>query len=56
MEASLVSGINVFAFDNLKDVLSFLENTSKYNIRLDDYKENHKIAREYLLDFKDVQG
>ncbi|WP_416246473.1 YifB family Mg chelatase-like AAA ATPase [Clostridium sp. HCS.1] len=56
LEAALVSGINVFAFDNLKDVLNFLEDKSKYNIKLDDYKEEHKITREYLLDFEDVQG
>ena len=56
LEASLVSGLNVFAFENLKDVLNFLKDTSKYNIRLDDYQENHKITREYLLDFEDVQG
>lgn len=56
LEASLVNGLNVFAFDTLREVLNFLEDSSKYNINLDDYKDNHKINREYLLDFEDVQG
>lgn len=56
LEASLVTGLNVFAFDKLREVLNFLDDSSKYNINLDDYKENHKINREYLLDFEDVQG
>lgn len=56
LEASLVDGLNIFAFDTLREVLNFLEDSSKYNISLEDYKGNHKINREYLLDFADVQG
>lgn len=55
-EASLVSDINIFAFETLIDVVKFLEDTSIYNNFLDIYKENHKISRDYLLDFEDVQG
>ena len=55
-EASLVSGINIFAFETLTDVVKFLEDTAVYNNSLDGYKDNHKISRDYLLDFEDVQG
>jgi magnesium chelatase family protein len=55
-EASLVSDINIFAFETLIDVVKFLEGTSTYNNFLEIYKENHKISRDYLLDFEDVQG
>lgn len=55
-EASLVSGINVFAFETLNEVVKFLEDNSTYNKPLSEYKNKHKISREYLLDFEDVQG
>lgn len=55
-EASLVSDINIFAFETLIDVVKFLEDTSIYNNFLDIYKDNNKISRDYLLDFEDVQG
>lgn len=54
LEASLVDGLNIFSFDTLREVLNFLEDSSKYNISLEDYKGNHKINREYLLDFAEV--
>lgn len=54
-EASLVKDINIFAFDTLIDVIQFLEGTNVYQ-QLDIYNDKHKIEREYLLDFEDVQG
>ena len=54
-EASLVDGINIFAFESLYDVIEFLEDSSKYSI-LDDYKNQHIIIKDYLFDFEDVQG
>jgi magnesium chelatase family protein len=54
-EASLVKGINIFGFEKLTDVVAFLEKTTPYTI-LNDYKDEHIIQNEYLLDFQDVQG
>lgn len=54
-EASLVSGINIFGFENLDDVISFLNGTNKYN-SLDNFKTEHVIQRSNLLDFQDVKG
>lgn len=54
-EAALVKGINVFGFDNLTDVVSFLDRTKPHNA-LDEYKYDHVIQRKHLLDFEDVQG
>lgn len=55
-EASLVSDINVFGFKILKDIVKFLEDSSTYNKPLNEYKNKHKIHKDYLLDFEDVQG
>jgi len=55
-EASLVSNINIFAFQTLCEVVKFLDDTSTYNKPLDEYKSKHKIYKDYLLDFEDVQG
>jgi magnesium chelatase family protein len=55
-EASLVSDINIFAFETLIDVVKFLEDTSIYNNFLDIYKDNNKISRDYLLDLKMFRG
>ncbi|WP_300386508.1 YifB family Mg chelatase-like AAA ATPase [Clostridium sp.] len=55
-EASLVSGINIFAFETLNEVVKFLEDNNTYNKPLSEYKNKHKISRGYLLDFEDVQG
>lgn len=55
-EASLVSDINIFAFETLIDVVKFLEDTSIYNKSLDEYKNKHRVSRDYLFDFEDVQG
>ncbi|WP_298846847.1 YifB family Mg chelatase-like AAA ATPase [Clostridium sp.] len=54
-EASLVKGINIFGFEKLTEVISFLEGISPYT-PLEDLKSEHIIQRPYLLDFQDVQG
>lgn len=54
-EASLVSGVNLFGFENLTEIVQFLEKTNEYQ-DTNDYKENHVISIPNLLDFKDVQG
>ncbi|MGL4655083.1 MAG: YifB family Mg chelatase-like AAA ATPase [Sarcina sp.] len=53
-EASLVSGIEIYCFDKLRDVTDFLENNESYKEQFC----GKKIKRERLnrLDFKDVKG
>ncbi|SHH79528.1 Transposase IS200 like [Clostridium grantii DSM 8605] len=41
-EASLVSGINLFGFETLTEVIQFLEKTKEYT-DTNDFKENHII-------------
>ena len=55
MEASLVKGINIFGFDKLTDVISFLEGVTPYS----DSKElkcENTLQNPYLFDFDEVQG
>jgi magnesium chelatase family protein len=54
-EASLVKGINIFGFEKLTDIISFIEGVSPYS-SLDNLKANHIIQKSYLHDFQDVQG
>lgn len=54
-EASLVKGINIFGFEKLTDVVSFLEGVSPYST-LDNLKVDQIIQRSHLHDFQDVQG
>lgn len=54
-EAALVKGINIFGFDKLTEVISFLQRTTPYTI-LSEYKDEHSIDRDYILDFQDVHG
>ena len=54
-EASLVQGINIFGFEKLTEVISFLEGVNVYT-PLEDLNCEHVIQRPYLLDFQDVQG
>ncbi len=53
-EASLVSGVNIFGFDNLTEVVEFLENRREYypDVVIDTEEQEDK----FKLDFKDVQG
>lgn len=53
-EASLVKGMNVFAFNKLNEVTDFLIGTNPYEPI--ETKDNHHIENRYILDFEDVQG
>ena len=53
-EASLVSGINVYAFKTLKDVINFLEGAITKDTVDDDI--NLDFNMNYPLDFRDVKG
>jgi len=55
MEASLVKGINIFGFDKLTDVISFLEGVTPYSI-LKEPKCENAIQNAYLFDFQEIQG
>ena len=54
-EASLVKDINIFGFEKLTEVISFLEGVTPYSC-LEDLKSEHVIQRPYLFDFQEVQG
>jgi magnesium chelatase family protein len=45
-EASLVSGINLFGFETLTEVIQFLEKTKEYT-DTNDFKENHRIHSKF---------
>lgn len=54
-EASLVSNMNIFAFNKLVEVTDFISGINPYEpINLSGNK--HKISNKYIIDFKDVQG
>lgn len=53
-EASLVRGINIFGFNKLSEVVDFLQGVSTYTI--EDYKDEHIVRSESILDFKEVKG
>lgn len=54
-EASLVKGVNIFAFNKLGDVTEFLQGVNPYQplINMD---TNQHIENEFIIDFQDVQG
>lgn len=54
-EASIVTGINVFGFDSLIDVVDFLECKKEYNYTIDIISNTH-VTDQFDIDFKDVQG
>ncbi|MGL6106663.1 YifB family Mg chelatase-like AAA ATPase [Romboutsia sp.] len=54
-EASLVSGMNIFAFYKLKDVTDFLSGVNPYE-KIEVDNNHHKIDNPYIVDFQDVQG
>lgn len=54
-EASLVKGINIFSFNTLKDVVSFLEGSYTYEESLELNINMHRYDPS-LLDFEDVKG
>ncbi|KZL89733.1 YifB family Mg chelatase-like AAA ATPase [Clostridium magnum] len=53
-EAKLVSELNIFAFETLKEVIEFFENDI-YDFKLSSYDRN-TYNKSNLLDFRDVQG
>lgn len=54
-EASLVSGMNIFAFNKLAEVVNFISGINPYeSINLNSNK--HRISNKYLVDFNEVQG
>ncbi len=54
-EAKLVSGLNVFAFKTIKEVINFLEDKDTYQFPSDIIEHTVNIDTN-VLDFKDVQG
>lgn len=54
-EASLISYINIFAFNKLREVTDFLIGIKPYE-PIKDIKDNYKIDSPYIIDFQDVQG
>lgn len=54
-EANLVSGLNIYAFETLKDVITFLQDSDKYELSLDLDVDNNSNNFNFA-DFKDVQG
>ncbi|TJX12850.1 ATP-binding protein [Tissierella creatinini] len=53
-EASLVSGVNIFGFDNLTEVVEFLENRREYYP--EEIVQSQEEEHNFKLDFIDVQG
>lgn len=54
-EAILVIGVNVFAFDKLREITDFLTSIKVYE-PIEDIKDNYKISNPYIIGFQDVQG
>lgn len=55
-EAAIVDGVDVFGFENLGEVIDFLNGTIKKEKIYVDLKEVFSIANKYQLDFADVKG
>lgn len=53
-EAKLVGGINVLPFNNLNEVINFIQDGVKCNFEISDDEEKNET--ENYLDFRDVQG
>ena len=54
-EASLISDMNIFAFNKLNEVTDFLTGVKPYE-PIKDIKDNYKLDSPYIIDFQDVQG
>lgn len=54
-EASLISGINIFAFNKLNEVTDFLTGVKPYE-PIKYINDNYKLDSPYIIDFQDVQG
>jgi len=55
-EASIVEGIEVFGFNNLKEVVEFLTNEKKFEPVKSDLAKIFANVNSYHLDFADVKG
>ncbi len=55
-EASIVEGINVFGFENLTEVLNFVNGEDKKEPITSNLKEIFSQVNSYHLDFSDVKG
>lgn len=55
-EASIVEGIDILGIENLKDVVSFLNNELKLEPTKTDLKDIFSRVNNYNLDFSDVKG
>ncbi|MGL5416444.1 MAG: YifB family Mg chelatase-like AAA ATPase [Clostridium sp.] len=53
-EASVIKGMNIFAFKTLREVVEFLEGTNPY--REIEVRENSVIENNFILDFSEVRG
>lgn len=54
-EVSLISDMNIFAFNKLNEVTDFLTVIKPYE-PIKDIKDNYKINSPDIIDFQDVQG
>ncbi|MCB9207279.1 MAG: YifB family Mg chelatase-like AAA ATPase [Ignavibacteriales bacterium] len=55
-EASIVEGINVYGFENLKEVVEFLNSTREFEPRSTNLDEIFSEINKYHFDFSDVKG
>ncbi len=55
-EGAIVGGINIYPFDNLTDVVNFLNDELEVVPHKVEEKEIFKTDRDFLLDFSDVKG
>ena len=54
-EASLISDMNIFAFNKLNEVTDFLTGVKPYE-PIKYIKDNYKLDSPYIIDFQDVHG
>lgn len=55
-EGAIVGGVNIYPFENLTEVVNFLNGELEVVPHTVDEKEIFRTEREYLLDFSDVKG
>jgi len=55
-EASIVDGIDVYGFENLKEVITFLNNKQSFESQKSNLNEIFSEVNLYHLDFSDVKG
>ncbi|WKY46965.1 magnesium chelatase domain-containing protein [Eubacteriaceae bacterium ES3] len=55
-EASLVTGLNIYGFDNLQDVVDFLEERKPYQDIIPGFKASQATEPSDHVDFSDIAG